>query len=127
MEDQRTGAEGVACPVCGGLVPRQSGRGQPRRYCSSRCKSLAARRRRGQHANRPPEASPPSADERPEESRTLTRRAAIELVAADPAALNEALLRVRTMIVAPAGRASGWHEVAATLQGLAGSIPGDID
>ena len=34
------------CPVCGTPVQPQPGRGQPRRYCSSRCKSRAARDRR---------------------------------------------------------------------------------
>lgn len=33
------------CPNCGESMPPSSGRGQPRRYCSARCRRAAFRRR----------------------------------------------------------------------------------
>ena len=57
----------------------------------------------------------------------MTRQAAVELVAADPAALNAVLLAARMMLVSPTHRATGWREVAVTVKGLAASIPDDID
>lgn len=34
-----------ACPNCGEPMPPSSGRGMPRRYCSTRCRKTAQRRR----------------------------------------------------------------------------------
>ncbi len=59
-------------------------------------------------------------------SRRLTRQAAIEVVAADPAALNTALLAARRVLVSPTHRASSWGEVAGTVKRLAAAIPDDI-
>ena len=56
----------------------------------------------------------------------MTRQAAVELVAADPAALNAALLAARRVLVSPAHRASSWGEVAGTVKRLAAAIPDDI-
>lgn len=127
MQEQQTGVNGAACPVCGEPVPPQTGRGQPRRYCSSRCKSAAARRRREQIVKQPLAASHSSRDAQPVQLRRLSRQEAIGLVASDPAALVEALTRARAMITSPVGRASGWYEVAIALKGLVASFPGDID
>ena len=41
-----TASPKTACPVCGDAVSAQTGRGQPHRYCSSRCNTRAARTRR---------------------------------------------------------------------------------
>ena len=56
----------------------------------------------------------------------MTRQAAVELVAADPAALNAALLAARRVLFSPTHRASNWGEVAGTVKRLAAAIPDDI-
>ena len=131
MSDTETRPSGVMCPVCGGNVSPQNGSGRPRRYCSSACKSRAARERRNARGDPPPprpaQASGGDAGEQLRASRRLTRQAAVELVAADPAALNAVLLAARMMLVSPTHRATGWREVAVTVKGLAASIPDDID
>ena len=127
MVEQQTGVSGAGCPVCGEPVPPQTGRGQPRRYCSSRCKSAAARRRREQIVNQPLAASQPSRDAQSTQPRRLARQEAIGLVASDPTALVEALTKARAMINSPTSRASGWHEVVVSLKSLAESFPVDID
>ncbi len=103
MSDPTTEPQGPVCPVCGGAVASQSGRGQPRRYCSSACKSRAARQRRTDRALSPTPATASAADrweiaERVRITRALTREVAIEKVAGDPDALNSALLRARTLL-----------------------------
>lgn len=130
MSDTEAAPSGAVCPVCGGNVSPQVGRGQPRRYCSSACKSRAARERRNERRDSPPlrrtQASNDAAGEQLRASRRLTRQAAVELVAADPAALNAALLATRRVLVSPAHRASSWGEVAGTVKRLAAAIPDDI-
>ena len=122
MSDAETRPSGAMCPVCGGNVSPQSGSGRPRRYCSSACKSRAARERRNERGDSPPlrrtQASGGDAGEQLRASRRLTRQAAVELVAADPAALNAVLLAARMMLVSPTHRATGWREVAVTVKGL---------
>ena len=122
------------CPVCGTPVEPQPGRGQPRRYCSSRCKSRAARDRRTDPATiaeRTPKPAAAADDwaaaERLRVTALLTRDAAIELVAADPDALAEALRRSRRMVASPTMRATSWREVAAVIAELADMVPADID
>lgn len=115
------------CPVCGGPVPVQPGAGRPSRYCSSRCKSRAARQRRIERelASGPDADGPTShviADD-VRQARRLSRQAAIDLVADDPDALNIVLTRATTMISSPAQRESRWREVAATISALAALIP----
>ena len=131
MNHAETRPSGAICPVCGGSVSPQTGSGRPRRYCSSACKSRAARERRNARGDPPPprpaQASGGDAGEQLRASRRLTRQAAVELVAADPAALNAVLLAARMMLVSPTHRATGWREVAVTVKGLAASIPDDID
>ena len=122
------------CPVCGTPVEPQPGRGQPRRYCSSRCKSRAARDRRTDPATIAERTPKPAAaaDDRTAEERLrvtgiLTRDAAIELVASDPDALVEALRRARRMVASPTMRATSWREVGAMIAELADMVPADID
>ena len=122
------------CPVCGTPVEPQPGRGQPRRYCSSRCKSRAARDRRTDPATIAERTPKPAAaaDDRTAEERlrvtgSLTRDAAIELVASDPDALTEALRRSRRMVASPTMRATSWREVAVVVAELAEMVPADID
>lgn len=122
----------TACPVCGDAVLAQTGRGQPRRYCSSRCKSRAARTR---HVERVESQSERATENSPAgetagllaSSSRLTREAAVELVSRDPTALNAALQAARPMLISPVHRTSGWREVAVTVKGLAAAIPDDID
>lgn len=122
------------CPVCGTPVEPQPGRGQPRRYCSSRCKSRAARDRRTDPvtiAKPTPKPAAAAADWAAEErlrvTGILTRDAAIELVASDPDALAEALRRARRMVASPTMRATSWRDVAVVIAELADMVPGDID
>ena len=122
------------CPVCGTPVQPQSGRGQPRRYCSSRCKSRAARDRRTDPATIAERTPKPAAaaddwaaEERLRVTGILTRDAAIELVASDPDALAEALRRARRMVASPTMRATSWRDVAVVIAELADMVPGDID
>lgn len=132
-DDKPAPARGV-CPVCGASVQPQPGRGQPRRYCSSRCKSRAARNRRTDPvpaAEPTPKPAAAAADwvvqERLRVTGILTRDAAIELVASDPEALAVVLRRVRRMVASPTLRATSWREVAALIAELAGMVPADID
>lgn len=117
--------------MCGAPVSPQEGRGQPRRYCSSRCKSRAARDRLttapAPPATRPDEAAGWAASERLRVTQTLTRDAAIDLVASDPAALARALRRATPMVASPMLRAGSWRDVAVVISELADMIPGDID
>jgi len=122
------------CPVCGTPVQPQPGRGQPRRYCSSRCKSRDARDRRidpvtvGKPTPKPAAAADGwAAEERLRVTGILTRDAAIELVSTDPDALAEALRRSRRMVASPTMRATSWREVAAVVAELADMVPADID
>lgn len=123
-------ARGV-CPVCGAPVPPQPGRGQPRRYCSSRCKSRAARDR----LTTPPAPAEKQPDdhadwavtERLRATQTLTRDAAIDLVASDPAALARALRQATRMIASPMMRAGSWRDVTLAITELADMIPDDTD
>ena len=122
------------CPVCGTPVEPQPGRGQPRRYCSSRCKSRAARDRRTDPVTAADPTPYPAAavddwasEERLRVTGSLTRDAAIELVASDPDALAEALRRSRRMVASPTMRATSWREVAAAVAELAEMVPADID
>ncbi|MEA4945832.1 MULTISPECIES: hypothetical protein [Propionibacteriales] len=122
------------CPVCGTPVEPQPGRGQPRRYCSSRCKSRAARDRRTDPVTAAEPTPKPAAavddwasEERLRVTGSLTRDAAIELVASDPDALAEALRRSRRMVASPTMRATSWREVAAAVAELAEMVPADID
>ena len=122
------------CPVCGTPVQPQPGRGQPRRYCSSRCKSRAARDRRTDAVTTAEPTPKPAAvaddwaaEERLRVTGVLTRDAAIELVASDPDALAEALRRSRRMVASPTMRATSWREVAAAVAELAEMVPADID
>ena len=130
MNHAETRPSGAICPVCGGSVSPQTGSGRPRRYCSSACKSRAARERRNARGDPPPprrtQASGGDAGEQLRASRRLTGQAAVELVAADPAALNAALLAARRVLVSPTHRASSWGEVAGTVKRLAAAIPDDI-
>ena len=130
MSEPRTEPRGRVCPVCGGAVAPQPGRGRPRRYCSSACKSRAARQRRTDRALSPTPVASSATDrweiaERVRITRALTRQVAIEKVAGDPDALNSALLRARTLLASPTHRATGWREVAATITALAAMIPDD--
>lgn len=119
----------ASCAVCGGEVAPQPGAGRPRRYCSSRCKSRADRQRRKDRAlspNQQPKSSKSLLlDEQLRITRNVTREAAIELVAADPDALNEVLVRAKPIIASPTHRATRWREVAATISMLAAMIPED--
>lgn len=129
MNDHESATPARACPVCGAPVPAQPGAGQPTRYCSSRCKSRAARQRRIERENTPKQpaehttASVSGEDLRV--ARQLSRETAIGMVVADPDALNTVLTRAKPMIAAPAHRATGWREVAATISALAAMIPED--
>lgn len=130
MSDPTTEPQGPVCPVCGGTVASQQGRGQPRRYCSSACKSRAARQRRTDRALSPTPTTASTADswelaERVQITRALTREVAIEMVAGDTDALNSALIRARTLLASPTHRATRWREVAATITALAAMIPDD--
>lgn len=130
MSDPSTEPQRRVCPVCGGQVASQPGRGQPRRYCSSACKSRAARQRRTERDLSPTPASGSATDsweidERMRITRALTRQVAIEMVAGDPDALNSALIRAKTLLASPTHRATGWGEVAATITALAAMIPDD--
>lgn len=122
------------CPVCGTPVQPQPGRGQPRRYCSSRCKSQAARDRRTDSVTaakptpKPAEAADDwAAEERLRVTGILTREAAIELVATDPDALAETLRLSRRMVASPTMRATSWRQVAAVIAELAEMVPADMD
>ncbi|NLH69122.1 MAG: hypothetical protein GX454_02920 [Brooklawnia sp.] len=126
-------ARGV-CPVCGTPVQPQPGRGQPRRYCSSRCKSRAARDRRADAVTTAEPTPKPAAaaddwaaEERLRVTGILTREAAVELVATDPDALAEALRLARRMVASPTMRATSWREVSALIAELADMVPADID
>ncbi|NLA28569.1 MAG: hypothetical protein GX875_02785 [Propionibacterium sp.] len=55
-------------------------------------------------------------------ARTLSRQAAIELLRADPDALDAVLVRVKPMIAAPTHQATGWGKVASTIRELAAMI-----
>ena len=137
--DHPTNAETTApvrgvCPVCGTLVQPQPGRGQPRRYCSSRCKSRAARDRRtdavttAELTPKPAAAAEDwAAEERLRVTGILTREAAIELVATDPDALAESLRLARRMVASPTMRATSWREVSALIAELADMVPADVD
>ncbi len=127
MSNERPALSGRGCPVCGEPVPAQPGAGRPNRYCSSRCKSRAARQRRAER-----ELAPQSVPARQESSgieehvqpvRTLSRQAAMELLAADPDALNAVLVRVKPIIAAPTHQTTGWGQLAATIRELAAMIP----
>lgn len=121
------------CPVCGSELPPQGGRGQPRRYCSSRCKSRAARDRRDADGTRSPAPKAPApeteweATEQLRITQSLTRQAAIDLVAGDPSALAVVLQRVERIVASPAHRAMAWREVAVSISSLAGVIPDDLE
>lgn len=127
MSKTNLASAGRACPVCGGPVPSQPGAGRPGIYCSSRCKSRAARQRRaGRALSLKPAAKasePSGVDERVRIVRTMSREAAIGLVAADPDALHAALTRASPMIASPAHRATRWGDVAAMIGRLAAMIP----
>ena len=137
--DRPTNAETTApargvCPVCRTPVQPQPGRGQPRRYCSSRCKSRAARDRRNDAVTtaeptpKPAAAADDSAvEERLRVTGILTREAAIELVATDPDALAESLRLARRMVASPTMRAASWREVSALIAELADMLPADMD
>lgn len=130
MSNPQTEPQGSACPVCGGDVPPQPGSGQPRRYCSSRCKSQAARQRRADRDLSPtPTALQASGTwdvaERVRITRALSKRVAIEQVAADPNALNAALIKAKTLLASPTYRATSWREVATTITALAAMIGDD--
>lgn len=133
MEKVTSTASIGTCPVCGSEFPPQGGRGQPRRYCSSRCKSRAARDRResGSTQSSPPEAPAPEteweASEQLRITQSLTRQAAIDLVANDPAALNAVLKRAELLVTSPLHRATDWREVTVTISALAELIPDDIE
>lgn len=132
--DETTAPVRGVCPVCRTPVQPQPGRGQPRRYCSSRCKSRAARDRRTD-AVTTVEPTPKlaaevddwAAEERVRVTGILTREAAIELVAADPDALAEALRLARRMVASPTMRATSWREVSALIAELADMVPADMD
>lgn len=122
------------CPVCGTPVQPQPGRGQPRRYCSSRCKSRAARDRRTDAVTTAELTPKPAAaaddwvaEERLRVTGILTRDAAIELVATDPDALAESLRLARRMVASPTMRAASWRDVSALIAELADMVPADID
>ena len=134
MTDAKPAPSGAVCPVCGGNVSPQVGRGQPRRYCSSRCKSQAARDRRTDSVTaakptpKPAEAADDwAAEERLRVTGILTREAAIELVATDPDALAESLRLARRMVASPTMRATSWREVSALIAELADMVPADMD
>lgn len=132
--DETTAPVRGVCPVCGTPVQPQPGRGQPRRYCSSRCKSRAARDRRTDAVTTAEPTPKPAAaaedwaaEERLRVTGILTREAAIELVATDPDALAGALRQARRMVASPTMRATSWREVAALIAELADMVPADID
>ena len=132
--DEATAAVRGVCPVCGTLVQPQPGRGQPRRYCSSRCKSRAARDRRADAVTTAELTPKPAAaaedwaaEERLRVTGILTREAAIELVATDPDALAESLRLARRMVASPTMRATSWREVSALIAELADMVPADMD
>ena len=58
-------------------------------------------------------------------ARSISKDAAIELVSADPEALNDALMKAKPMVASPIHRATGWGEVAATIAALSAMIPDD--
>lgn len=129
-----TAPAGGVCPVCGTHVQPQPGRGQPRRYCSSKCKSRAARDRRtgptpSTQATLKPAPAPEDwlVQERLRVTGMLTRDAAVELVCSDPDALADALGRARRMVASPTMRATSWRPVVTAIAELAGMIPDDID
>ena len=129
MSETKPEPSGTTCRVCGEHVAPQLGAGQPRRYCSRRCKSRADRQRRAERALSPKPAPKPSdsfeVTERLRITRSLSREAAIELVAGDPEALNAALIRTKPLIASPTHRATRWREVAATIGTLSAMIPDD--
>lgn len=59
-------------------------------------------------------------------TRALSRQVAIELVSADPEALNAALVRAKPLLASPTHRATGWREVATTITALAAMIGDDV-
>ena len=64
-------------------------------------------------------------DERLRITQALTRDAAIDLVASDPAALARALRQATRMVASPTLRATSWRDVTLAITGLADMIPGD--
>lgn len=128
-DNPQTQRQTVPCLVCGEPVAPQPGAGRPRRYCSSRCKSRAERNRRlarDLSADSEPKRAPTtSGDHHLTKARRMSRQAAIELVAADPTALREVLLRAKPMIVTPSHRAASWREVTEIVHALAELTPRD--
>ena len=129
MSDNGSPVAQRSCPVCGDPVPSQPGAGRPNRYCSSKCKSRAARQRRIERelalklGAREPDLL--VIGEHLRLTRQLSREAAIDLVAGDPDALNAVLARVKPMIASPTHRATRWRDVAAMVSTLAAMIPED--
>lgn len=66
-------------------------------------------------------------DERLRITQALTRDAAIDLVAFDPAALARALRQATRMVASPMMRAGSWRDVTLAITELADMIPDDID
>jgi len=119
------------CPVCHGPVVPLDGPGQPRRYCSSRCKSRAARKRReiGLVTSLRHECAGVDEQESTKTSRRtrpVTRDAAIAMVTSDPVAMLECLWFVGSRVSSPHARESGWSMVADQIRRMAREI-GDDD
>jgi len=118
------------CPVCQGPVVPLNGPGQPRRYCSSRCKSRAARKRReiGAVSSLRPESArldELEATKASRRTRPATRDAAIAMVTSDPMAMLQCLWFVAPRVSSPHVRESGWSMVADQIRRLAHEIDDD--
>lgn len=114
------------CPVCDGPVAPLEGPGQPRRYCSSRCKSRAARRRRELGLA---QGSAPTGESRRASTRTRQPRRdyAIALVIDDPFAMMECLSVAQIRIESPFARETGWGLVADRIRLMAKSLGDEPD
>jgi hypothetical protein len=115
------------CPVCQGPVVPLDGPGQPRRYCSSRCKSRAARRRRetglataavppiGRRVE--PEAAACLGNDRPE-----WRDFAVAAVTSDPLLMLQCMSLVESKVGSRYADGAGWAVVSDQIRRLAGQI-----
>ena len=111
------------CPVCHGLVAPLDGPGQPRRYCSSRCKSRAARSRRELGlVDRPAILETDTGSRR---TRQPSRDQAIAMVCDDPVILLECLWIANHRLSSPHARETGWSLVADQIRRMA-AVLGDV-
>ena len=116
-----------ACPVCQGPVVPLDGPGQPRRYCSSRCKSRAARKRRetALAVSAPPSigrGGDPEAVPIPGLDRPAWRDAAVAAVTSDPLLMLHCMSLVESKVGSRYADGAGWAVVSDQIRRLAAQI-----